>query len=160
MIIRHTSMGDLDQMVRIEEVSYPSAEGASRESICKRIQTFSDCFWVLEDNGKIVAFINGMSTNERDLTDEMYDHAEKHDPNGLWQMIFSVVTDPQDRGNGYATKVMEKLLQDCHERGKKGVVLTCKEKLLPFYTRFGFMNEGVSQSTHGNVTWYQMRYTF
>lgn len=110
MIIRHTSMGDLDQMVRIEEVSYPSAEGASRESICKRIQTFSDCFWVLEDNGKIVAFINGMSTNERDLTDEMYDHAEKHDPNGLWQMIFSVVTDPQYRGNGYATKVMEKLL--------------------------------------------------
>ena len=90
----------------------------------------------------------------------MYDHAEKHDPNGLWQMIFSVVTDPQYRGNGYATKVMEKLLQDCHERGKKGVVLTCKEKLLPFYTRFGFMNEGVSQSTHGNVTWYQMRYTF
>ena len=153
-------MNDLEQMAHIEEISYPSEEGASRESIRERIREFPDCFWILEDQGKIAAFINGMSTEERDLTDEMYDHAEKHDPNGAWQMIFSVVTNPKDRGKGYASKVMEQLLRDCRERGKKGVVLTCKEKLLPFYARFGFVNEGISSSTHGNVTWYQMRVTF
>ena len=39
-------------------------------------------------------------------------------------------------------------------------MLTCKERLLPFYSGFGFVNEGVSGSVHGGVVWYQMRLTF
>ncbi len=160
MVIRHASADDLSQMSRIEEISYPPLEGASMESLRERIHAFPECFWILEENGKIAAFINGMATDEKDLTDDMYDHAGKHKPDGAWQMIFSVVTDPEYRGKGYASMIMEKVLQDCRERGRAGVVLTCKQKLLSFYSKFGFVNEGVSQSTHGNVTWYQMRITF
>ena len=40
----------------------------------------------------------------------------------------------------------------------KGIVLTCKEHLIPFYSEFGFVDEGISSSTHGNVLWHQMRY--
>ena len=36
-------------------------------------------------------------------------------------------------------------------------MLTCKDKLLHYYAKFGFVNEGVSASTHGGVVWYQMR---
>jgi len=43
---------------------------------------------------------------------------------------------------------------------KKGLVLTCKEKLIAYYAKFGFENEGISESVHGNVIWYQMRYKF
>lgn len=39
-------------------------------------------------------------------------------------------------------------------------MLTCKERLIPYYERFGFRNEGLSASTHGGETWYQMRLTF
>ena len=42
----------------------------------------------------------------------------------------------------------------------QGLVLTCKEKLLHYYAKFGFVNEGVSGSTHGGVVWYQMRLRF
>ena len=42
----------------------------------------------------------------------------------------------------------------------RGVVLTCKEKLVPYYAKFGFVDEGVSQSAHGGVVWHQMRRTF
>lgn len=38
--------------------------------------------------------------------------------------------------------------------------MTCKEKLIPFYEQFGFINEGISESVHGNVVWYQMRLLF
>lgn len=34
------------------------------------------------------------------------------------------------------------------------------EKLRHFYASFGFVEEGISTSTHGNVTWYQMRLQF
>ena len=41
------------------------------------------------------------------------------------------------------------------------LVLTCKEKLVPYYAKFGFSDEGVSdKSTHGNVVWHQMRLAF
>ena len=157
MIIRHATIDDLNQMAKIEEISYPLEEGASKESIRKRILAFPECFWILEDNDKIIAFINGMLTNEKNLTDEMYIQTEKHNPKGRWQMIFSVVTDPKYRGKGYASRIMQELVQDCRRRNNAGVVLTCKEKLLPFYSSFGFVNEGISESTHGNVEWYQMR---
>jgi hypothetical protein len=29
-----------------------------------------------------------------------------------------------------------------------------------YYAKFGFVNEGVSGSTHGGVVWYQMRLKF
>lgn len=160
MIIRHAQNTDIDELTRIEEISYPKAEGASKESITKRVAVFPECFWLLDDQGEIRAFINGMVTDEPDLTDEMYDHAEMHDPDGAWQMIFSVVTDPEYRKKGYAGMVMKQVIADAKAAGRKGIVLTCKDRLLDFYGSFGYVNEGVSQSTHGDVVWYQMRLTF
>lgn len=41
------------------------------------------------------------------------------------------------------------------------IVLTCKERLIPYYEKFGFKDEGVTdKSIHGNVEWHQMRLTF
>lgn len=160
MNIRHAVMEDLDVLTAIEAASYPKAEGASRESLRGRLERFPHCFWLLEDDGgELTAFINGMLTDKADLTDDMYDHPALHQEDGAWLMIFSVVTHPHCRGKGYAGQVMERVIGDMRAQGRKGVVLTCKEGLLPFYSRFGFVSEGVSGSTHGDVTWYQMRLT-
>ena len=44
---------------------------------------------------------------------------------------------------------------------RKGLVLTYNERLIPYYAKFGFQDEDVSdKSTHGNVVWHQMRLTF
>lgn len=158
MNIRHADITDLDALADIESVSYPAAEGASKESIKARIGHFPDCFWILEnENGEILSFINGMLTDKYDLTDDMYDDPSMHDKNGKRLMIFSVVTHPKHLHCGYASMVMQKVIEDMTNDGKAGIVLTCKEKLLGFYSRFGFENEGVSVSTHGDAVWYQMR---
>ena len=160
MKIRHAVPADLNELARIEEVSYPKAEGASKESIRARMAAFPECFWLLEENGKVLGFINGMATDDADLADEMYDHAGLHNPTGKWQMLFSVVTAPEYRNQGVAGRIMERVIADTKARGQQGIVLTCKERLLPFYAKFGFENEGVSGSTHGDVMWYQMRLAF
>ena len=160
MNIRHAKIDDVKELARIEGISYPAAEGASKESIGKRVLAFPEHFWLLEEDSKILSFINGMVTNVRDLTDAMYDDAGLHDETGAWQMIFSVVTDPVSRGRGCAGRVMRQVIADAKAQGRYGVVLTCKEHLLPFYSRFGFINEGKSQSEHGGVIWYQMRLEF
>lgn len=80
--------------------------------------------------------------------------------NGQWQMIFGVDTIPEYRRQGCAEKIINKVIFDAKEQGRKGLVLTCKDKLIHFYAKFGFKNEGVSKSTHGGAVWYDMRLSF
>ena len=75
-------------------------------------------------------------------------------------MIFSVVTAPAHRHEGCASRVLHQVCADAKAAGRKGIVLTCKERLIGFYAQFGFVDEGVSVSTHGDVVWHQMRLTF
>ena len=75
-------------------------------------------------------------------------------------MIFGVNTLPGFRRRGYAEKVLRKVVEDAKNAGRKGVVLTCKDRLVPFYEKIGFVNEGLSESTHGGAVWYNMRIVF
>ena len=109
---------------------------------------------------KLIAFVDGFVTDEADLTDEMYEKAELHNEDGAWQMIFGVNTIPSHRRHGYAGQLIQRAIEDARVQGRKGLVLTCKDRLVPYYAKFGFKNEGVSDSTHGNVVWYQMRLEF
>ncbi|MDK4688976.1 GNAT family N-acetyltransferase [Kingella negevensis] len=152
MNICHATLNDLHTLAQIE--------AAYLQGIETRLQHFAYHFWLLEDNGAIVAFINGSVCNERDLVDEMYHYPEMHNPNADWQMISSVVTAPQHRSKGYAGKLLERVIEDNRAQNRKGVVLTCKERLLGFYGKFGFQDEGVSESTYGNTVWHQMRLTY
>lgn len=160
MIIRHATIEDLSDITFVEAQCFPPAEAASESSLQNRLKYYPDCFWLLYDNDILVSFVNGMSTDIADLKDEMYDDASLHHPSGKWQMIFGVDTIPTYRNQGCAAMLLNQVISDTKRRSKLGLVLTCKEKLLHYYEKFGFVNEGISESVHGNVTWYQMRLTF
>lgn len=160
MNIRTATMADLDALTAIEAACFPAAEAAPRAAFEKRLAVYPDHFWVLEDEGKIVSFVNGMVTDEEKLRDEMYENATLHTESGAWQMIFGVNTLPACRRRGLAELVLRRCIDDARTQGRRGVVLTCKDKLVHYYEKFGFVGEGVSQSTHGGVVWYDMRLTF
>ena len=160
MEIRKATMDDLAAISELEAVCFPPAEAATRESFEKRLQVFADCFWLLFSGEKIVGMINGMMTDIPKLSDEMFEDATMHKPDGAWLMIFGVATSPEYQRQGYASMIMERVICDAKEQGRKGLVLTCKEHLLPFYEGFGFVNEGVSASVHGGAVWYDMRLRF
>ena len=161
MTIRTAVPEDLDIISEMEHTCFPPAEAATREEFADRIRFYGNHFWLLfDDRGRLVSFVDGFVTNERDLEDEMYEKAGMHDENGAWQMIFGVNTRPDCRRKGYAGMLLSRAIEDARAQGRKGLVLTCKEKLLHYYAGFGFVNEGISRSTHGSVTWYQMRLVF
>ncbi len=161
MNIRNGRISDVDELTAIEAECFPAAEAAERKSFEDRLKHYADHFWILEDdNGKIISFVNGMITDEEHLTDKMYENASMHNENGAWQMIFGVNTLPKYRKNGYAEAVLRRVIDDAKEQGRKGLVLTCKEKLIHFYGKLGFVDEGVSDSEHGGVVWHEMRLTF
>ena len=54
----------------------------------------------------------------------------------------------------------EEGLRRNRERGKKAVVLTCKEHMIPFYQKIGYRYIEVSDSVHGGAVWHKMMYVF
>ena len=144
MEIRNATMDDLQAIAAVEAACFPAAEAATAEEFAERLAHYADHFWLLFEQGELVAFVDGAL----------------HDENGAWQMIFGVNTLPRCRCRGYAGLLLQRAIADARAQGRKGLVLTCKEKLLHYYAKFGFVNEGVSASTHGGVVWYQMRLRF
>lgn len=160
MILRTATARDLDALTAVEAACFPAAEAATREELAERLRAYGDHFWLLFDGETLVSFVDGMVTDLPDLTDEMYADTSFHDENGAWQMVFGVNTLPAYRKQGFAGQLLERAIADAKAQGRKGLVLTCKDRLVHYYAKFGFVNEGVSESVHGGVTWYQMRLTF
>lgn len=160
MEIRKGTLKDLEAIAAVEAACFPAAEAATAEEFAGRLQQYGDHFWLLWEGERLLAFVDGFCTDWPDLTDEMYADASLHRENGAWQMIFGVNTIPACRRQGYAGQLLQQAIADARAQGRKGLVLTCKEALVHYYAKFGFVNEGISGSTHGGVVWYQMRLKF
>ena len=161
IVIRKATATDLDAIAAVESMCFPRAEAATKDEFQDRLNHYADHFLLLFDEERLVAFVDGFVTDERDLTDEMYARAELHDEEGAWQMIFGLNTVPEYRRKGLAAQLIKSFIADAKEQGRKGVVLTCKDALVDYYSGFGFVNEGRSdKSNHGGAAWNQMRLTF
>lgn len=157
MEIRKATIKDLEKIAAVEAACFNNAEAASVQSIKARLEVFPDCFWLAFEGNRLLGFVDGMKTDESDLLDEMYENASLHSPQGARLMIFGVCTLPSFQGKGIATSVLTSCISDCKEQGLSEIVLTCKDALVGFYRRSGFVDEGVSDSCHGGVIWHQMR---
>lgn len=160
LTLRTASLNDLSAVTAVEAACFPPAEAATESDFHKRLTVYPDRFWLLFDGDTLVSFINGMVTNETTIRDEMYEDATLHQPDGNYQAIFGVNTRPEYRRQGYAAQVMETVISQAIAEGRKGCILTCKDTLIQYYEKFGYQNQGVSDSVHGGVVWYDMLLTF
>ena len=159
--IRNVKIEDLDQVTEVEALCFPAAEAAVEASFRQRIETFPDSFFVAEDeNGRIIGFINGCVTDERTIRDEMFEDSGLHHTEGLYQSVFGLDVIPEFRRQGVAADLMNRLMREAKARGNKGMILTCKDRLIHYYEKFGYRNLGLSASVHGGAVWYDMLLEF
>ena len=71
-------------------------------------------------------------------------------------MITGLEVRPEYRHMGLATRLMEQFIERERWKGRKRIVLTCLEKLVPFYESMGYRKIGLSKSTLGGAAWYEM----
>jgi ribosomal protein S18 acetylase RimI-like enzyme len=154
--IRKVSIEDLNLVTEVESKCFPEAEAATKASLEQRIKTFPESFFVAEMDSKIIGFINGCISNERTIYDELFTDASLHILDGDYQTIFGLDVLPEYRNQGIAAQLMNHLIEVSRLTGRKGVILTCKEELIRYYSKFGFENMGVSNSKHGGSKWYDM----
>ena len=162
VIIRFADKKDLDTIIEIESICFPKAEAASEKSFRERFECFPENFLVAEikKEQKLIGFIDGCTTDKPDLPDILYEKAELHKKDGDYQTVFGLDTLPDYRRQGVGEHLMKGLISISKKRGKKGIVLTCKDYLVHYYEKFGYKNQGVSKSCHGGAKWNDMLLLF
>lgn len=156
MELRQAVGSDLPQIVRIESICFPPNEAAQEAEIKERFEAFKENFIVALIEDEVVGFINGCTTDVLALPDELYHDPTLHQPNGPYQAIFGLDVLPEYRGQGIAIELMNYFINCSKNRGKRGIILTCKDHLITFYEQFDFRHKGVSLSVHGGSKWHDM----
>ena len=160
IIIRNAKIEEGPLLAEIERLCFPPAEAASEKDVLERIQTFPENFFVAEVDGKVVGFVNGGNTDKPVLPDELYHDVALHIPNGAYQTVFGLNVLEEYRRNGIGEQLIRHYAKVAEERGKKAVILTCKEQKIHFYEKCGFQFYGVADSSHGGAVWYNMQKYF
>ncbi|GLX85350.1 N-acetyltransferase GCN5 [Thalassotalea loyana] len=158
--IRQATSQDIARMAEIEGLCFPPKEAASLQAFQQRFKVFPECFYVLTIGELVVGHINGCINHSPELPDELYAKPELHCPDGDFQTIFGLAVDPNYQKRGYASQLTEHFIKVSQANGRKGIILTCKDYLVPFYNSFGFVHQGASSSSHGGAKWNDMLLTF
>lgn len=159
-IIRPARPDEIEEIAKIEAECFPPAEAASFAEFADRYRAFPENFLVAQGDGQLLGFINGGTTDQPHLPDEFYHNTALHNPAGAYQTVFGLDVLPAFRRSGIAADLLGHLTAQARSQNKKGVILTCKEHLIPFYEKQGFVNYGASDSNHGGASWYDMRCIF
>ena len=114
MLIRTATIEDLQQIAEVEAACFPPAEAATEDEFVQRLEYYKEHFWLMFDGDRLIAFVDGMATDQKDLTDEMYEKASMHDEKGSWQMVFGVNTIPSYRRKGYAGELIRREIGRAH----------------------------------------------
>ena len=153
--IRNVTQADLAAVTELEAVCFPPAEAASKTSFAYRIAAFPERFFVAEREGEIIGLINGCASHLDTIEDRLFE-PQGHEPDGKNQMVFGLAVHPDHQRQGIAAALMETLIAFAQKQGMERVILTCKAEKIHYYSKFGFQNKGVSNSTHGGAVWYDM----
>ncbi len=147
---------DLDAISEIENMGFPEGKAASKEAILHRFNDFPQGFLAARSGDRIVGFVNGAPSHQRFITDDLFKSDAVFDLQGENLILFSLAVHPDFRDRGIAAFLLNGILREAVKDGRKRAVLTCREKLIPYYESFGFVNRGVSESVTGGIVWYNM----
>jgi len=157
--IRTATLADLNTIAEIEATCFPAAEAATKSAIEERLSVYTKGFFVGEVDGQIIGFINGACGNTPVIEDKYFESMENHSDDAKNLMVFGLDVHPDFQHKGYAGKLMTHFIAFAKSENKEAVLLTCKDHLVHYYERFGYVNDGVSGSTHGGAKWYDMTLT-
>ena len=155
LIFEQVCIDDLDICHEIESLCY-GEEGATREKIQNRIKSYPEGFYILRNGDRIVGFVNGVCTDEMNISDEGLKDLTNHTPEGKNLVMLSVAVHPTFQKQGYSSILINKYIEHIKTLGKEKIVLMCVMDLIAYYDKFGFCYMKKSDSRHGGLEWHEM----
>ncbi|AGU73279.1 N-acetyltransferase family protein [Streptococcus constellatus subsp. pharyngis] len=153
--LREASLEDWKAIVAIEEANF-STEAAGAETIQKWIEQEQTNFLIAELNEKIAGYLVGSAVFSRHLTDELFEKVAENPDSGGFIAIQSLSVHPDFKGQGIGILLLAALKEKAVVQNRQGLNLTCHDYLISYYEMNNFKNEGISDSVHAGVGWYDM----
>ena len=147
-------------VTQIGQKCFPDGESVSQEVYMERIRKSPDHFLALEVDGHMAGFISGLATNREYITDDMFINPRLHEENGRWEAVLGIAVLPAFKKRGYAERLMRHFVSRAARRGRRGCILTCKEELIGYYEKLGYVHEGLSESKLASRQWHNMYLEF
>ncbi|MEB7434103.1 GNAT family N-acetyltransferase [Staphylococcus pasteuri] len=157
---RNAKIDDLEEILIIENQGFKPEEAATKSALIKRIEMINDTFIIAELNEKVVGYINGPVINQPFITDDLFESIDENPTTGGYVAILGLVVDQSQRNQGLAGKLLNEIEQRAKTHYRLGITLTCKEELIPFYEKYGYVNKGISSSQHGGIKWFNLMKEF
>lgn len=142
MIIRSVTMDDLDEVVKLESAAFKMTKEQTEKDMVGRIKNYPDTFLVAEEKGKVIGHILGPAFDQRYIEDELYFKNHPNQKDDRYQMVLSLAVVPEYRKHGVATNLIEELAKVAKKQNRQAISLICLPKLIKFYEKRGFKNEG------------------
>lgn len=156
MTLRQVTMQDLNQIITLENIGFLTEEAATPEALKLRIEQIQDSFIVAEYNGEVVGYINGPVIKERYISDDLFKNVSKFENEGGYLSVLGLVVAPDYQNQGIAGRLLNYFENLAKNQHRQGVTLTCRESLISFYEKYGYSNEGLSESCRGGIKWYNL----
>lgn len=155
---REIRQDEAEYAAQIEEICFPPNEACSRKMMLERVKTAPELFLVAVEKhtGGIAGFLNGLSTDEEKFRDEFFTDAGLYDPKGKNVMLLGLDVLPGYRRQGLAREIVSQYICREKARGREKLLLTCLEAKVEMYKKFGFHDEGISDSSWGGEEWHEM----
>lgn len=153
IIYRQVEPEDLEAVVKIESEAFNMGKKMTRLDMAGRIENYPDTFLVAEDqeNKQVVGHVFGPAFAKRYIEDELYYKNHPNRKEDKYQMILSLAVAPRYRHHGIATQLLTELVQVAQDQGREALSLTCEDKLIAFYEKNGYRNEGEAQNLPGGT---------
>ena len=69
MVIKYATEQDITAIAAVEAECFPPSEAATEKEFVERVKYYGNHFWLLYDDEKLIAFVDGFVTDEQDLTE-------------------------------------------------------------------------------------------
>ena len=153
--LREAILEDLETIKAIEQVNF-STTVVGAETIQKWIAHVPNTCLIAELNEKIAGYIVGAAVFSYRLKNNTSDNLEKWQQDSDFMTIQRLSIHPDFKGQGIGTLLLAALKEKAVVQNRPGINLTCHDYLISYYEMNNFKNEGISDSVHAGVGWYDM----
>ncbi|MBW1605002.1 GNAT family N-acetyltransferase [Lactobacillus sp. Sy-1] len=154
---RPPTQDDLDGMLHVEQSCFEPEERLSEDEFVDLINHVAKTTVIADIDGEVAGMIIGRTTSENLLNNDSYSKDLDQKPNDKYVGILGLAVSPDHQGKGIATKLLAQLEELTKQTGLSGLILDCRERLIPFYEKHGFGLVGRSNSNFGGIEWFGMQ---
>lgn len=153
-VFRIASASDLDLLYEAEKRCF-KGDSLNEEDLEAMLEHFPEHFLLLYKDDVFLGYLISCPSSLERFEDILF-QGKACEEEGYHLYLLGLGVLPEHQGKGYGRILIERLKEEALKQKREKIILTCKEDLVPFYSRYGFETAGDSLSSFAGKRWKEM----